>query len=530
MRFAATSFRSLRALLIVMIAAPILPTVALGPLVLTRLDRHWHEFGAVGGIALTGIGLRLLGGVVALWAAGRLIRSMRALARAAEALADGAMPPQNPSCVAEIDEVVRAMHFAAASLRRRSEEYERAEAARRDGEARLRDFAETGSDWYWETDRYHCFNFLSDRLRLFGQDPSRRLGRPRWELATDLDREPEKWREHMIVLERHEPFREFVYTRKVATEPEHTISVSGKPIFDASGRFFGYRGTTRDISERVRIERNLRDAKAEAEAANLAKSQFLANMSHELRTPLNAILGFSEMLERGTAGTLDPRQQEYVGYVRQSGAHLLDIINEILDLAKIDAGKFELDEDEGIEVGPLAETCLAFVAERASSGELNLSVEIEDGMPLLIADSTRLKQILLNLLGNAVKFTDPGGAVVVAVRRAAEGGVEFEVRDTGLGMTAAEIAIAGEPFGQVDCGLARRREGTGLGLPLARRLTELHGGTFSIASEKGRGTRVVVALPAARVQAHRPVPAPLAAAVALAEETQTVRPCQVAAG
>ncbi len=529
MRFAIKSCGSLRALLIVMIAAPILPTLGLGPLVWMRLDAHWYEFGgrgfgAAAGIALTGVGLRLLGGIVALAAAARLIRSMRTLARAAKALTEGAMPPQDPSGVVDIDEVVRAMHRAAASLSRRSAAYEKAEAARRDSEARLRDFAETGSDWHWESDRNHRFTYLSDGIRVFGQDPSSRLGRPRWELASDAATEPQKWRDHMAVLERREPFREFIYSRKVGTQPEQTVSVSGKPIFGASGQFLGYRGTTRDISERVRAERNLRDAKAEAEAANLAKSQFLANMSHELRTPLNAILGFSEMLERGTAGVLDPRQQEYVGYVRQSGAHLLDIINEILDLAKIDAGKFDLDEDEGIDAGSLAETCLSFVAERAAAGGLSLSVEIKDEVPPLIADSTRLKQILLNLLGNAVKFTDPGGAVVLAVRRAADGGVEFEVRDTGLGMTTAEITIAGEPFGQVDCGLARRREGTGLGLPLARRLTELHGGAFSIASDKGLGTRVVVALPASRVLTPRE-----AASTPVAAATRAALSCPVAA-
>jgi two-component system cell cycle sensor histidine kinase PleC len=134
---------------------------------------------------------------------------------------------------------------------------------------------------------------------------------------------------------------------------------------------------------------------------------------------------------------------------------------------------------------------------------LNFSVQIEAPMPLLVADSTRLKQILLNLLGNAVKFTEPGGAVVLAVRRTPGGGVEFEVRDTGLGMTPAEIEIALEPFGQVDAGAARRREGTGLGLPLAQRLTELHGGSLRIASERGRGTRMVVELPASRVLNER---------------------------
>jgi PAS domain S-box-containing protein len=516
MRIVRKSSRSLRALLIIMIAAPILPTIGLSPLMVAELGSEWHRFGTMAGMALVAIALRLLGGGVALAAAARLIASMRALARAAKALANGSIPAQSPSGVADIDNVLRAMNATAASLRQRSQDYEEAEAARRDSEDRLRDFAEIGSDWYWESDPDHRFTYLSEHIRVFGQDPLSRIGRTRWELRSNSDSDLEKWRAHRAVLDRHEPFRDFVYTRKLGEQPEQTVSVSGKPIFDERGEFRGYRGTARDISERMRAERSLREAKAEAEAASLAKSRFLANMSHELRTPLNAILGFSEVLERGTAGTLDLRQQEYVGYIRQSGAHLLAIINEILDLAKIDAGKLELDDDHGLEVRALVEACIAYVRERAAADGVSLSIDIEEGVPPLVADLTRLKQILLNLLGNAVKFTDPGGAVVMAVRRAAGGGVEFEVRDTGLGMTAAEIAIASEPFGQVDSGLARPREGTGLGLPLARRLTELHGGVLTIDSEKGHGTRVVVALPAARVQAGRPAPAAAPGATAVA--------------
>ncbi|HTV43900.1 MAG TPA: ATP-binding protein [Stellaceae bacterium] len=523
MRFAVNSRHSLRALLIVMIVAPILPAIGLAPLTLPQLWQHWHQFGAIAGLALGTIMFRVLGGIVALVAAGRLIRSMHMLARAANALADGAIPASGPSGITEIDDVLLAMNDAAQSLRRRSQEYEAAEAGRCASEERLRDFADTGSDWLWETDQNHCFTYLSDHIRVFGQDPTSRLGRARWELRADPASEPEKWRDHRATLDRHEPFRDFVYTRRVGGQPEQTISVSGKPVFAVSGEFCGYRGTARDISERVLAERNLREAKAEAEAASLAKSRFLANMSHELRTPLNAVLGFAEVLERETAGPLGARQQEYVGYIRQSGAHLLRIISEILDLAKIDAGKLELAEEVGVEVRPLAESCAAFVRERALAEQLVLRCEIEADMPALVVDSTRLKQVLLNLLSNAVKFTEPGGCVVLAVRRAAAGGVEFEVSDTGLGMTAEEIAIAAEPFGQVDSGLARRHEGAGLGLPLARRLTELHGGSFSLASEKARGTRVVIGLPATRVLERRPLADATIAA-------STMAPCRAAAG
>jgi signal transduction histidine kinase len=221
-------------------------------------------------------------------------------------------------------------------------------------------------------------------------------------------------------------------------------------------------------------------------------------MSHELRTPLNAVIGFSEMLACGAAGPLDERQREYLDYIRRSGAHLLDTIDEILDLAKIDAGKLELDVEEGLDARALAECCVALVGDRAAAGGLALDVESETGLPRLAADEARLKQVLLNLLDNAVKFTDAGGSVALAVRRAADGGVEFAVTDTGQGMTPDEIEVAIEPFGQIDAGLARQRGGTGLGLPLARRLTELHGGSFSIDSKKGRGTRVVIGLPASR--------------------------------
>jgi signal transduction histidine kinase len=243
-----------------------------------------------------------------------------------------------------------------------------------------------------------------------------------------------------------------------------------------------------------------------AESANRAKSQFLANMSHELRTPLNAIIGFSEMLAAGTPGGLNPKQQGYVANIYAGGRFLLRVINDVLDLAQVDAGKLQLHEEEPVELGRLARACIALVGEQAVAGGLHLSFEVEDRMPLVIADSTRLKQILLNLLSNAVKFTDPGGSVSLVIRRATDGGVAIEVRDTGPGMTAAEIEIALQPFGQVDGGLARRHTGTGLGLPLARELAALHGGLLNVESEKGRGTTVTVSLPAARVLAETAAP------------------------
>jgi signal transduction histidine kinase len=245
----------------------------------------------------------------------------------------------------------------------------------------------------------------------------------------------------------------------------------------------------------------LTESMEQAAAANLAKSQFLTNMSHELRTPLNAIMGFSEMLVAGISGRLNSRQQGYVENIHEGGGLLLRVINDILDLAQVDAGKLKLRDEEGVELGPIADACIALVREQANAGGICLALEIEDRLPLLVADPTRLTQILLNLLSNAVKFTNPGGTVTLAIRRAQGGGGVIEVRDTGQGMTAAEIEIALQPFGQVDSSLSRRHSGTGLGLPLARQLAELHGGSRGVDSETGRGTTVIVTIPAARVLA-----------------------------
>jgi len=367
-------------------------------------------------------------------------------------------------------------------------------------EDRFRAFARTSSDWFWETDERHRFTFMSEGLQTLGfaTEPDSVIGHTRQELDADAETNDLKWSQHYAGLERHEPFRDFVYAWRNPGR-QGTASISGDPLFDAAGRFIGYRGTGRDITEQVQAEKVLRETKEAAEAANMAKSQFLANMSHELRTPLNAIIGFSESLELGVRGPLQPEQAEYVGLIRQSGEHLHDVINDILDLAKVDAGKFALREEEGIDPRSIAEGTVTLMRSHATAGGISLSTDNEEQLPLVGGDSTRLKQILLNLISNAIKFTPSGGAVVVAVHRGLDGTLVFEVRDTGIGMTENEIEIALQPFGQIDASNTRRYEGTGLGLPLAKRLAELHGGSLQVNSEKGRGTTVRVTIPAFRV-------------------------------
>jgi len=231
--------------------------------------------------------------------------------------------------------------------------------------------------------------------------------------------------------------------------------------------------------------------------ASRAKSTFLANMSHELRTPLNAIIGFSEMLLGGHVGALPAKQRDYVESVHDSGAHLLTVINDILDLAKIEAGKFELRWIEPVEPTELAQGCADLLREHARARNVEIAVDLQPTLPIIEVDIARIRQILLNLLDNAIKFSPAGAEVRLTVREGDEDMIEFVVEDSGPGMSAAEAQIALQPFGQVEDDLTRSHNGTGLGLPLAQRLAELHGGSLQIDSHKGNGARVIVRLPQA---------------------------------
>ncbi len=239
-------------------------------------------------------------------------------------------------------------------------------------------------------------------------------------------------------------------------------------------------------------------ARVAADAANTAKSLFLANMSHELRTPLNAILGFSEIIASGSFGNAPARYQQYGRDIHVSGEHLLRLINDLLDQSRIEIGQLAL-EDKVFAVAPLIEECRQVVAGRAERGGVGLSVFAAPGLPLLRADRGRIKQVLINLLSNAVKFTRPGGCVRATARRTAEGGLALAVVDSGIGMRPEDIPSALEPFRQIDNSLARNYEGAGLGLSLARALTEMHGGRLEIRSEVAKGTLATVILPPARV-------------------------------
>lgn len=253
-----------------------------------------------------------------------------------------------------------------------------------------------------------------------------------------------------------------------------------------------------DVTARRQEAEALREARDHATDASRSKSEFLANMSHELRTPLNAIIGFSEALERELFGPVgNPRYLEYASDIHNSGVHLLNLINDILDLSKIEAGHFKLHEDEA-DLDDIVASACRIVRHRAQQASINIEIDLPKPAVTLVADERALKQVLINLISNAVKFSNDCGTVRVEASFSPDG-LRLSVVDEGIGIAEEDIPRALAPFTQVDGTLARAHEGTGLGLPLAKYMTELHEGYLQIESEPGRGTTVSVVLPAKRL-------------------------------
>jgi signal transduction histidine kinase len=302
-------------------------------------------------------------------------------------------------------------------------------------------------------------------------------------------------------FQRQTPFRDVPFAAITKSNEKRFFLLSAVPVFsNSTGALVGFRGTASDITELKKREMSLRAAKEIAETANRAKTEFLANISHELRTPLNAIIGFSEIMQMELLGAMgNPQYQGYVGDIHASAQHLLGVINDILDVSKIEAGKAELVETE-IDLAQVFDSVYRLIRERAARAELNLVVDDAKMLPYLHGDEQKLKQIVINLLSNAVKFTPAGGRVELAARIASDGDLLIRVTDTGIGIAPADIDRVMEPFGQVDSHLNRKYEGTGLGLPLARGLAELHGGTLTLESRLNVGTTVTVRLPRYRLR------------------------------
>ncbi len=255
----------------------------------------------------------------------------------------------------------------------------------------------------------------------------------------------------------------------------------------------------RQGNELSQAAKRLFEAREKERKANLAKSEFLANMSHELRTPLNSIIGFAEVMKLGSFGPItNARYREYLGHIHTSGNHLLELINDMLDLSKVEAGRLDLDE-HAVDFRHLVGDCLNLLEPSIESGGLTLDTRIPEQLPMLLSDERKLRQIMLNLLSNAIKHTPRGGLVTVQAWVDVAGRFNISVTDTGIGMAPEDIPKALEPFGQVDNPMVSVGEGTGLGLSLTKALVELHGATITLDSNVGKGTTATVTMPAERV-------------------------------
>jgi len=364
----------------------------------------------------------------------------------------------------------------------------------RESEKRFKDFSESTSDWFWEMDDQLRFSYFSGRNQeITGYDPTIYIGQTRRELSAEATTD-EKWHRHLADLDNHRPFRDFRYPLTHANGNPLMVAISGKPVFDRAGNFSGYRGTGRDITAQSLAEQARDEAWREAEQANRAKSEFLATMSHEFRTPLNAILGFSEMMRTQIFGPLGSEKYlDYADDISHSGDHMLELVNDVLDIAAIEAGKrsFELED---IVIGDLIKETSRTVQKAATDGGIDLVLELPEDLPVLNADYRSAMQIVLNLLSNAIKFTPRDGTVTVSAA-VIQDLLTIRVNDTGVGISPEMLPGITDPFSQTHTDPHVAQEGTGLGLSIVKSLIEAHEGSLNIESEVGVGTTVTVAFP-----------------------------------
>ncbi len=378
--------------------------------------------------------------------------------------------------------------------------HKRSETAIRAGEERYRLLAENATDMITRHDEKGRVVFASlGAQQLFGEPAQKMIGDGLFERVHVADRPA-----YLTALSRchanGEPIAvEFRVRRAGAAGPARYVWVEMRcrpmrPQDTTAVERPSIVAVTRDVSDRKAQEAELTRTRDEAESASRAKTQFLANMSHELRTPLNAVIGFSEILNRELFGALgEARYRDYARLIHESGEHLLNVVNDILDMSKIEAGKFKIVK-EPFEVASLVKSCCELMRHTAEQRSLSLIVDVAPGIPELPADKRACKQMLLNVISNAIKFTDPGGWVRVSARVEGES-VELAVADNGIGIAEADLPKLGNPFVQANNSYDRSYDGAGLGLSVVKGLARLHGGQLELASTLGQGTTATILLP-----------------------------------
>lgn len=360
---------------------------------------------------------------------------------------------------------------------------------------RFQDFASSTSDWFWEMDENLRFCYFSERFsEMAGVNADWLLGKTRQESGVEEFTDPEAYRTQLEDLAAHRPFRNFIHARR---KPDGTLvhlSISGQPYFDDEGKFKGYRGIGRDITDQVETEIQRDRALTEAQRANTAKSRFLANMSHDLRTPLNAILGFSDILREQMLGPLHNRKYlEYADDIHNSANYLLELVNDLLDISFIESGKTKLNV-EPIGVSELIDDCLQNFRDRAAEKNLAIETDVPEDLLPMVADKRAIKQILLNLITNAIKFTAPDGNITI---RAAATDTEtlITIADTGQGIAPHRLPTITNPFIRGERNPMDSEQGWGLGLAIANALVDLHKGRMEIESTLGKGTSITINIP-----------------------------------
>lgn len=380
-------------------------------------------------------------------------------------------------------------------LKRRERKAIAAELSGVAAEKRFRDFAELSADWFWESNDQRELIYVSRSAEDVLLLPVEDLIGTRWQETPGVQAKPEQVAEMTKLINARESYRDFEFDLVRRDGTTVSLSVSGRPAYSDDGTFLGYYGIGRDITLEQESKQQLEEARQEAIAASLAKSEFLASMSHELRTPLNAIIGFSDMMAAERLGPIgSDSYREYAESIRESGASLLALVDSILDLTRLEAGAEAvlLEELRPVE---LIRSALVLAVERAAAKHQSIAIDLDERLPVVFVDRRRKIQVLVSILHNAIKHSPEHACISVTARTTDAGRLQLLVSDSGHGMDQATADEALSDLSQVTGSLPEAQDATGLPLSLCRALLRAHGGDLEVETEKGSGTTVVITMP-----------------------------------